>query len=236
MIILIAAISIIGLFLTLIYIKSKKIRRATITIMSLIVLSSIVLLVMNSLFHFGMVKETKTQKSSIYSTSPTKEIPLLVYQKLDQDLSIYLYKNSPHGKITNTDTRYGIHNRVKTSSSDQAVLLKQTKTWGYQSNFTKNLFSKRNDGEFIEQDNTFKIPKNWNVLSVKQSTALSKKLKPSDQQKVQMQQTISEQVRAARQKNPQMNQAQQQQLIKKITEQIQQDALKKAINEVKSEK
>ena len=228
--------SIIVLFLVLFLVKSKIWRRILGSAATIITLFSIILIGMNGLFHWGMVQETKSDQLDIYSSSPSKDLPLLIHQNINEDLSIYLYKKTPKGKISNTDTKYNVYNQVKRINSNRAHLIKRVKTWEYQSSFIKALFAKSHEGEFIEQNNTFEIPENWVVLTAKQSQILSKKLKQDAKQNDQMKSEIAEKVQAARIQNPQMSNDEQQEMIKKITEEMQKKAIQKAITEVKENK
>ncbi|BDR56171.1 DUF4811 domain-containing protein [Xylocopilactobacillus apis] len=240
MVIWIAVISILCLFLSLILIKQKKIKIGLITLTGLITFISIVLFAVNTLFHFGMTKQNDLETKQIYSVSSRKQFPLLVYQTLNKDLSIYLYKDQPKGKNNNTDLRYHVNNSVQFTNNNGAILVKRETYWGYSNNFTKSFFNNNNDHEFIEQNNTFKIPKNWTVLTVKQSQLLGKKLKklskPTAEQKSYMKNAIGQKVKEAHLKNPQMTPQMDQKLINKITNELQQNEVQKVINDVKNKK
>lgn len=239
MVIIIGTISIICLFLVLFFLKNRKTKISLIIITGIISLGSIILAVMNTLFHYGMVPQTKKEITPVYSPATHSLVPLLTYQPLNDDLRIFLYKSTPQGKITNTETRYHVNNRVRQTAKKQAQLVTEHVTWTYRNQFYRNLFNNQHEGDFKETNYLFKIPKNWQVLTVKQSQQLGKELQkmqrdPRQQQLLSTE--IKQKIMVAKRQQPQMTAKQQAALTNKLQIQSQQKAINKVINKIKSQK
>lgn len=238
MILWILGIAVIVLYLSFIMMRSGAIRTTLITVFGVIVLGALVLITVNDQNNFGMVEKTATTTQTITSASPSKQLPLLLYQNVGTNgkRQVYIYKHD--GKTAHSKADYAVTNKVQKSASAQsAQVVKKRTTWRYQNDFYRILFGNENDGLFAKQVNTYIIPKTWTTLTTSQAKALAKRLKafqhPSAAQKAQMQAAVAAQVKAARMKNPQMTAAQQSAVVKEATAKIQQQAIQAAIAAVK---
>ena len=132
MIIFLLILAVIATFVSMTLIPKPVVRYICTAISAIVVVGSVALLVMNDREHFGMKKITETTTQTVYSVSPSKQMPMLLYKNIGTDGKerVYVYKrmrtkeNFPHriGKTTN---------RVKTTNDDQARLEKKTTRWVY---------------------------------------------------------------------------------------------------------
>lgn len=242
MILWILGIGVLGLYLSFIMMKKSAGRSVLVTFFGLVLLASLTLITLNDYQNFGMTEHTETKTKTIVSASPSKQLPLLLYQNIGTNgkRQVYIYKNSDQGKVAHTKADFAVTNQVRTGTGQNATLTTAHTTWRYTNSFYQTLFGNENNNIFVKQHNIFTIPKNWETLTTVQAKALAKKLqslqKPTAAQKAQMQQAVTAQVAAARAKNPTMTAAQQAQLVKQVTAKIQQAAIKQAIAEVKQSK
>lgn len=237
MILWILGIGVLALYLSFIMMKKSALRSIFIAVFGVVMLGALLLITLNDRNHFGMTQKTTTTTQTITSASPSKQLPLLLYQNVGTNgkRQVYIYKHD--NKTTHTTADYAVVNRVQQSSSAAAQVTKKRTEWRYSSNFYSVLFGNENDGLFVKQMNTFTIPKTWTTLTTAQAKALAKRLKglqkPTAAQKAQMQQAIAAQVAAARAKNPTMTAAQQAQLVEQLTAKMHQQAVQDAIAAVK---
>ncbi len=242
MILWILGIGVAGLYLSFVMMKGSILRWLLVAVTGVITLGSIFLMVDNDRDHFGMKKVTSQETLQIYSASPSNKLSLLLYQNIGTSgkHSVYIYKTNPKSKATTTTVDYNVKNSVTQNSSISDPTVKQTRIeWQYKSGFYKMLFNDENNHALIRQTYDFQIPNSWYTLTTDQAKKLGQKMKDMQKQmknpaqQAAMKAIIQKQVMAARMKDPTMTPQQQAALIKKITSQVQQQAINKVISEVK---
>ena len=240
MIVAMIIVSTICLYLAFIMMKKSVLRSILVAIFGFALLGSLYLVNANDHNHFGMEKVTTTETSTIYSASPSKQMPLLLRQDVGTagKRNVYIYKLDPKKKATHTKADYDVFNKVQKVSGSTASLTAKKTVWRYKNNFYKTLFMNQNNNKLIKQVNTIKVPTTWTELTPTQAKVLAKKAKalqnPSAKQKAQMAAVIQKAVVTAKMKNPQMTAAQQKQVIAQTTAKLQATALKQLIADVKS--
>ena len=186
-----------------------------------------------------MEKVTTTTTKTIYSASPSKQLPMLLKQDVGTSgkRQVYIYKLSAKGKTTHTKADYLVKNVVQTGT--KAKLRSVRTEWVYKNSFYKSFFSNQNNHKLVRQVNTITVPKTWAQLTTQQAKALAKKLKaaqhPSAATKAKMQAAIQQAVIAAKTANPNLTAAQRKQVIAQAQAKMQQQALQAAIKAVKAQ-
>ena len=238
MIVAMIIISTICLYLAFIMMKKSVLRSILVAVFGFALLGSLYLVNANDHNHFGMEKVTTTETSTIYSASPSKQLPLLLRQDVGTagKHNVYIYKLDPKKKATHTKADYDVVNKVQVVSGKTASLTSKKTVWRYKSSFYKTLFMNQNNNKLIKQTNTIKMPSTWTELTPTQAKALAKKAKamqnPSAKQKAQMAAVIQKAVVAAKMKNPQMTAEQQKQIIAQTTAKLQAAAVQQLITDV----
>ncbi|WP_283679909.1 DUF4811 domain-containing protein [Lentilactobacillus sp. Marseille-Q4993] len=239
MILWILGISTVCLYLSFILMKDSWLRYVLVIITGGVMLSSLGFIIVHDNQHVGMHKQTTERHYQVYPASGNKALSMMLYKQIgtSKDARVYIYKTNPKDKVTHTTANYDVKNTVKRVSSGSAELRVKKTVWVYNNGMIKSLFSGKENHKLIKQTNEFEIPNSWQVLSTDQAKALGKKLKAaakqSPAQKAMLKQLVQKQVMAARMKNPKMTASQQKHLISQIKAKIQQEAIKKAIDEIK---
>ncbi len=239
MILWILGISTVCLYLCFVLMSSSLMRSALVLVTGFVMLGSLVVIIDNDNNHLGMRKVETTTERQVYTASPNKQLPLMLYKNIGTSgkHKVYIYKSNPKAKATHTKADFAVNNQIKQVSGTTASVQKQVTTWRYRNSFYKLLFSNKNQGKFEKETNVIKVPKTWYVLSTTQAQKLAKKAKtltkmsPADKARQKM--VVEKQVMAARKKNPKMSAQEQASLVQKITDQMKQQAVKKLIDEVK---
>lgn len=156
---------------------------------------------------------------------------------------VYVYRTPETAnkkKPTTTKVDYNVKNVVKTGNYSAATLTKKTTRWEYKNGFYSFLFGiSDNNKEFVKQTNTFKVGKDWLVLTTTQASQLQKKMKSKSFQ-AQMKQDGAAYVKAAvtkaMQTNPSMSADQQKQVTQQAEKAFKAEAQAKLIQEIKSQK
>ena len=116
------------------------------------------------------VTTTKTQK--IYSTS--SQMQLALYQPVGTSGkdNVYIYQTKPRQKKPqHTQANEFTTNRLVWTDSDQATLTVKETRWRFKNDFYKVLFAgSKMDGNLVSRTNTFRYPKTFVKISVKQAT------------------------------------------------------------------
>ncbi|XUB36608.1 hypothetical protein IGI41_001605 [Enterococcus sp. DIV0876] len=173
MILVLIVLSVLGFALLNVFAK-KTWQTVLSLVLGAVFIASLVALMANLTYHFGMEKEVASKTTALVSSGDSDNFDLLLYQPLgDGTEKVYLYKTDAaqdEPKQTGTDK---VTNVVETGA-DKAQLTTDTTRWVYQSDFYRFLFGiADNDGEFIERTNTFSVPDAWEVLSVDQAKKLA---------------------------------------------------------------
>ena len=171
------------------------------------------------------VTTTKTQK--IYSTS--SQMQLALYQQVGTSGkdNVYIYQTKPRQKTPqHTQANEFTTNRLVWTDSDQATLTVKETRWRFKNDFYKVLFAgSKMDGHLISRTNTFRYPKTFVKISVKQAQALKKQAQalksPAAQAQLKTQAAayVTAKIQAAKQQNPDLTEAQ----LQKLTQQAQQE-------------
>ena len=126
--------------------------------------------------HLGMEVETKTQTQRLVS-SASPQLPILLYQPLGNGTEkVYIYKTNAEQKKPKPIKVDKMKATVTKSAAKPTVTIK-TERYVFKNSTMKALFSVFNhENELKQRTYEFKLPKNWQVLSIKQAKALQKKL------------------------------------------------------------
>lgn len=197
----------------------------------IILIIPIGLLVANEQQHFGMKTEKVTKTHAIYPATNIKDsqIKLLLFQPLGNgDETVYIYKQDPTQKKTNTTKadENTTNKFEKSATYKTAHVVTTTTRYTYKNKFYKAFFAGlNNDHQYKSQSNTFKINKNWYILSTTQAKALAKQSKTAKKtMATAAKQAITAQMKAVLAKNPQMTPTQKKQLQVQIQKKITQQA------------
>ncbi|AYW46008.1 DUF4811 domain-containing protein [Tetragenococcus koreensis] len=130
-----------------------------------IFLVSIVLIVANFNQHFGMEQENRTQTVNLVSSVDDQNVEALLYKPLgDGTEKTYLYATENMEKPKSAGSDH-VKNHID-QHADQAQLTLTKTEWVYKNGFYRFLFGlSGNNHEFIKQENQFKLPPDWEVLS-----------------------------------------------------------------------
>lgn len=222
-----------------VFLQNKKVGYSlSFTFIALFILS-IVLLVANESSHFGMQKVTESKTEQIQTVNKGSKV--LLYKNLGtkgkENLYIYRTPETANDKKPQT-TKVDLHvkNNVKVGNYDAATMTQKTTRWEYKNDFYSFLFGiSDNNKEFIKQTNTFKVGKDWLVLTTNQAKELDKKTK-SKSFKAQMKSEGAAYVKAAvmkaMQEDPSMTPSEQKQVQEKATKAFKAQAMEKLVEEI----
>ncbi|GMA48112.1 DUF4811 domain-containing protein [Tetragenococcus muriaticus] len=128
-------------------------------------LLSIGLIVANFNQHFGMEQVVHSQTVDLVSSVEQQDTEALLYKPLGNGTErVYLYKTAAMEKPQSTGGQQ-VKNDVS-QDAEQAQLTTKRTEWVYKNNFYRLLFGfSGNNHEFIEQENQFNLPSNWQLLS-----------------------------------------------------------------------
>lgn len=208
MILWILGLATLALYLSFILMKNGAWRSLWVGLSLVVLVGSLALLHFNDSNHFGMKQVTKSTTQVIYSASPSKQLPLLLYQNIGTSgkHTVYIYKTSAKGKATHTKADYTVTNLVAKAQPTTAQVTTTRKEWVYKSGFYRALFNNENNHAVIRVTNTFQLPKTWTALTTQQAKQLAKRMKamqqPTAAQKAKAAAAIEKQVAAALAKNP----------------------------------
>ena len=141
--------------------------------------------------------------------------------------NVYIYQTKPRQKTPqHTQANEFTTNRLVWTDSDQATLTVKETRWRFKNDFYKVLFAgSKMDGNLVSRTNTFRYPKTFVKISVKQAQALKKQAQalksPAAQAQLKAQAAayVTARVQAAKQQNPNLTEAQ----LQKLTQQAQQE-------------
>lgn len=191
---------------------------------------AIILVIMNQSNHLGMEKVTETKTLVLESSSSESPVNMLLYKPLGNgEEKVYVYhtdKQESKPKITGQDKTT---NKVVLGDSE-AHLEVTTTNWEYRSSFLENIFSvDKNAKILVNEENTFYLPNDWIELSTDEAETLSENLKKNEaQMKIDAQTYISEKIKEAMVKNPELSQEE----IKKLTEKLTKEFQLKAVQDL----
>lgn len=220
MITVIMFIGAIAFFVSIMFAPNMRTRWILGLITGLIFVSSTVMITANFHDHWGMKQVTTTKTQKIYSTS--SQMQLALYQQVGTSGkdNVYIYQTKPRQKTPqHTQANEFTTNRLVWTDSDQATLTVKETRWRFKNDFYKVLFAgSKMDGHLISRTNTFRYPKTFVKISVKQAQAL-KSPAAQAQLKTQAAAYVTAKIQAAKQQNPDLTEAQ----LQKLTQQAQQE-------------
>lgn len=227
MITVIMFIGAIAFFVSIMFAPNMRTRWILGLITGLIFVGSTVIITANFHDHWGMKRITTTKTQKIYSAS--SQMQLILYQPVGTSGkdNVYIYQTKPRQKTPqHTQANEFTTNRLVWTDSDQATLNVKETRWRFKNDFYKVLFAgSKMDGKLVSRTNTFRYPKTFVKISVKQAQALKKQAQalksPATQAQLKAQAAayVTAKVQAAKQQNPDLTEAQ----LQKLTEQAQQE-------------
>lgn len=227
MITVIMFIGAIAFFVSIMFAPNMRTRWILGLITGLTFVGSTVIITANFHDHWGMKRITTTKTQKIYSAS--SQMQLILYQPVGTSGkdNVYIYQTKPRQKTPqHTQANEFTTNRLVWTDSDQATLTVKETRWRFKNDFYKVLFAgSKMDGKLVSRTNTFRYPKTFVKISVKQAQALKKQAQalksPATQAQLKAQAAayVTAKVQAAKQQNPDLTEAQ----LQKLTEQAQQE-------------
>nr|WP_278845936.1 DUF4811 domain-containing protein [Limosilactobacillus mucosae] len=227
MITVIMFIGAIAFFVSIMFAPNMRTRWILGLITGLIFVGSTVIITANFHDHWGMKRITTTKTQKIYSAS--SQMQLILYQPVGTSGkdNVYIYQTKPRQKTPqHTQANEFTTNRLVWTDSDQATLTVKETRWRFKNDFYKVLFAgSKMDGKLVSRTNTFRYPKTFVKISVKQAQALKKQAQalksPATQAQLKAQAAayVTAKVQAAKQQNPDLMEAQ----LQKLTQQAQQE-------------
>lgn len=220
MITIIMFLGAIAFFAAIMFSPSNRTRWLLGMISGLIFVGSTLMITANFHEHWGMKQVTTTKTQKIYSTS--SQMQLALYQPVGTSGkdNVYIYQTKPRQKTPqHTQANEFTTNRLILTDSDQATLTVKETRWRFKNDFYKVLFAgSKMDRKLVSRTNTFRYPKTFVKISVKQAQAL-KSPAAQAQLKAQAAAYVTARVQAAKQQNPNLTEAQ----LQKLTQQAQQE-------------
>lgn len=235
MITVIMFIGAIAFFVSIMFAPNMRTRWILGLITGLIFVGSTVMITANFHDHWGMKRITTTKTQKIYSTS--SQMQLALYQPVGTSGkdNVYIYQTKPRQKTPqHTQANEFTTNHLVWTDSDQATLTVKETHWRFKNDFYKVLFAgSKMDGNLVSRTNTFRYPKTFVKISVKQAQALKKQAQalksPAAQAQLKAQAAayVTARVQAAKQQNPNLMEAQLQKLAQQAQQEYQAQMIKK---------
>lgn len=221
---------------------SNRVLANSLTILAIIgLLTSIFFMVKNDHDHYGLHNVTTTSTQKIYSASPSKQMPMMLYQSIGtaNKHQVYVYKTSATAKKTShTKAKVTTTNVVKRTTGANRIVTKKVYR-EYKNNKYSFWFGLSGNGhQYVKETNTIYINKNWTVLSASQAKKLQKMASSKAfkaKQKTAATAYVKQQVMAAMTKNPTMSSAEQKKLTQEAAAAYQAKAMQQLIKQVKAE-
>ncbi|MHC3376149.1 DUF4811 domain-containing protein [Ligilactobacillus equi] len=206
--------------------------KAIYIIISLLLLGgSVLAIVANDNYHYGMkVTESKTTQKLV---STSDKLNILVYQKLGSagKEKLFIYKTSPNQKkALTTKADLKVKSQVKTTTKDAYVEIK-TEKYVYKNQLSRLFFSILGDNHRTKAKKyTFYTNREWLVLSAKQAQTLPVILqKQGDNLQRQIALDVKERLTETVKANPQLDKMQLAELQQAYIKEAQVSAIKKLL-------
>ena len=235
MITVIMFIGAIAFFVSIMFAPNMRTRWILGLITGLIFVGSTVIITANFHDHWGMKRITTTKTQKIYSAS--SQMQLILYQPVGTSGkdNVYIYQTKPRQKTPqHTQANEFTTNRLVWTDSDQATLTVKETRWRFKNDFYKVLFAgSKMDGKLVSRTNTFRYPKTFVKISVRQAQALKKQAQAlkspavQAQLKTQAAAYVTAKIQAAKQQNPNLTEAQLQKLAQQAQQEYQAQMIKK---------
>ncbi|MCT4488058.1 DUF4811 domain-containing protein [Levilactobacillus parabrevis] len=221
---------------------SKRVLANTLTVLAIVgMLTSIFFMVKNDHDHYGLHNVTTTSTQKIYSASPSKQLPMMIYQSIGtaNKHQVYVYKTSANAKKTShTKAKVTTKNVVKRTTGANRIVTKKVYR-EYKSDLYSFWFGLSGNGhKYVKETNTIYVNKNWTVLSATQAKKLQKLTSSKAfqaKQKTAATAYVKQQVMAAMTKNPSLSAAEQKKVTKQAAAAYQAQAMQQLIKQVKAE-
>lgn len=239
MIVILLILAVIGAFVCYVYMSNRVLSNLLTLGLILVMGVSGVFIVKNDRDHYGLHNVTTTTTQTIYSASPSKQMPMMIYQSLGtaDKHRVYVYKTSANAKKTHhTTAKVTTTNTVKRTTGKNRIVTQKTYR-EYQSKAYKFWFGLADNGhQYVKEHNTIYLNQDWTVLSTQQAKQLQKKAQSKAyqaQQKKAAKAYVQKQVMAAMTKDPTMSAAQRQKVIQQATAAYQAQAMQRLITQIK---
>ncbi|MFC6261625.1 DUF4811 domain-containing protein [Levilactobacillus fujinensis] len=226
-------------FIFFVYIENKPLSNTLTAVAVIGLLTSIFFMVKNDHDHLGMHNVTTTSSRTIYSASPSKQLPMMVYQPIGtaDKHQVYVYKTSANSKkTTHTSAKVTTKNVVKRTTGENRIVTKKVYR-EYKNGVSSFWFGLSGNGhQYVKETNTIYINKNWTVLSAAQAKKLQKLASSKSyqaKQKTAAMTYVKKQVMAAMTKNPTMSATEQKKVTQQATAAYQAQAMQQLIAQVK---
>lgn len=226
-------------FVFYVYVQNRSLSNVLTAVAVIGLLTSIFFMVKNDHDHYGMHQVTKTSTQKIYTASPSKQLPMMLYQPIGSanKHQVYVYKTSANAKKTShTAAKVTTKNVVKRTTGTNRIVTKKT-YWEFKSGAASFWFGLSGNGHtYVKETNTIYINKNWTVLSATQAKQLQKMAKSKSfqaKQKAAATVYVKKAVMAAMTKNPTMSAAQQKKVTQQAAAAFQAQAMKQLIAQIK---
>ncbi|MGJ3816919.1 DUF4811 domain-containing protein [Lactiplantibacillus plantarum] len=150
---------------TMIFSPAGRNRLIAIIISGLIIAASLIALVLNDNYHWGMHEVTRTQIQDL-APLKSKQAALRVQQLGTGSERVISYRVAAATKVSHTVTATTTTTKLTRGSPAQVQL--KTTTWQFKNHLTHVLFSLGNTKtKIVQRQYLFTIPKTWQVVTVK---------------------------------------------------------------------
>lgn len=194
---------------------------------------SLLLMVLNVAYHYGMEQVTKTKVVSLVSSGTVKGPDMLLYEPLGNGKeTVYLYKTSQQQKKPeSTGTSY-VTNTLSKGGKEAQLTIHRT-VWEYKTTGFKRLFDLgKNDQEFVKETNQFVVPNDWLVLTTNQLKIVQKEMSSQkDKMELELKRAIEQRLQEAMLKNPDLDKKEQATMIEQASQQFEKEQILKIIEE-----
>lgn len=241
MIVITLVICVILAFVFYVYLSNRVLANSLTALAIIGLLTSIFFMVKNDHDHYGLQNVTTTSTQKIYSASPSKQLPMMIYQPIGSanKHQVYVYKTSANAKKTShTAAKVTTKNVIKRTTGDNRIVTKKVHR-EYKNELYRFWFGLSGNGhKYVKETNTIYLNKNWTVLSATQAKQLQKRASSKAyqaKQKTAATAYVKQQVMAAMMKNPTMSAAEQKKVTQQAAAAYQAKAMQQLIKQVKAE-
>lgn len=241
MIVITLVICVILAFVFYVYLSNRVLANSLTALAIIGLLTSIFFMVKNDHDHYGLHNVTTTSTQKIYSASPSKQLPMMIYQPIGSanKHQVYVYKTSANAKKTShTAAKVTTKNVIKRTTGDNRIVTKKVHR-EYKNKLYRFWFGLSGNGhKYVKETNTIYLNKNWTVLSATQAKQLQKRASSKAyqaKQKTAATAYVKQQVMAAMMKNPTMSAAEQKKVTQQAAAAYQAKAMQQLIKQIKAE-
>ncbi|WP_125544966.1 DUF4811 domain-containing protein [Levilactobacillus lindianensis] len=240
MILVTLALSAVLAFIFFIYIDNRTVSNILTGLAILSLLTSIFFMIRNDHYHFGLHNESTTRTQKIYSASPSKQLPMMIYQSVGtaDKHRVYVYKTSANAKkATHTAAKVTTTNIIKRTSGANRMVTKKVYR-EFKNGSSRFWFGLTGNGhQYVKETNTIYLNKSWTVLSTTQAKKLQKMASTKSfqaKQKAAAMTYVKSKVMAAMVKNPTMSPAEQKKVTQAAAAEYKAQAMQQLIKQIKA--